>query len=269
MIIIMKAQNNPPKIGTGGRGFEARAVALRIRVAQAAQALRAQGLRPTVARVRQALGGGSPNDLAPALKSWRDSVRAGPDDATPFQQGGLKAGAALPPLVVDLVRELWHSARAAAALELKHGPGARELTSRTAETQALREQLQGLRQQLERESLAYGELRTRAARHETLAKEALAQLHQAQARERTLLRQLGAARQREAQWAAQLDQRTGAAHRGSPSPARRGKPHRRKRPTRVFGKSKTSKVSARRPPESTAPRTPAPTKPTPAKRPHR
>ena len=246
-------------------GFEARAAALRVRVAQAAQALHAHGVRPTVARVRQALGGGSPNDLAPALKSWRDSVRAGPD-GTPIQQGGGKGGMAMPPLVVDLAREWWRSALAAATLELKHGPAARDLTARTAEAQALREQVQGLRQQLEREALAYGELRTLAARHEALAKDALTQLHQAQGRERSLLRQLGEARQREAQLAAQLHQRKGAAHRGSPSPARRGKPHRRKRPTRSFGKSITAKVSARRPPESTAPRTLARTKPTPAKR---
>lgn len=190
-------------------GFEARAAALRVRVAQAAQALHAHGVRPTVARVRQALGGGSPNDLAPALKSWRDSVRAGPD-GTPIQQGGGKGGTAMPPLVVELAREWWQSALAAATVELKHGPAARDLTARTAEAQALRDQLQGLRQQLEREALAYGELRTLAARHEVIARDALSQVHLAQARERKLLHQLGEARQREAQLRAAIPQRRAA-----------------------------------------------------------
>ena len=212
--------------------FAARQAALTGRVAEAAQALRQQGLRPTVARVRAHLGGGSPNDLAPALKSWLDSA-ARAASQTPTQQSGSKAvPAALPPVVVDLARELWQSALAAATLELKHGPAARELTSRTAEAQALRDQLQGLRQQLERESLAYGELRTLAARHEALAKDALAQLHQAQARERKWLRQLGEARQREAQLQADLQQYkktavpTTARHRASKSTAKAERPRR-------------------------------------------
>ena len=67
----------------------------------------------------------------------------------------------IPPLIADLLLELWQRALAAEALlQVKHGPDAQALTTRTAEAQALREQLTQVRDQLARESLAYGELRT-------------------------------------------------------------------------------------------------------------
>jgi hypothetical protein len=98
--------------------------ALRLRVGQAAQVLREQGINPTVARIRQALGGGSPNDLAPALRSWREGLPAGdPARSAAIQQHGGKSAAAIPPVVTDIARELWQSALAAAALELKYGQG--------------------------------------------------------------------------------------------------------------------------------------------------
>lgn len=124
----------------------------------------------------------------------------------------------------DLVRELWQRALAAAALELKHGAGARELTSRAAEAQALREQLQGLRQQLEAESLAYGELRTLAARHEAIARDALSQVTQAATRERKLLHDLGQARQALTELTAQLHVRQTKRNppRARPAPKRPG-----------------------------------------------
>ena len=148
--------------------FEARAAALRARVAEAAQALAERGVRPTVARIRAALGGGSPNDVAPALKSWRERAQA-EDSATSSQHGGVAHGGRIPPPIADLAQELWQRALAAATLDLQHGPAARRVTSKTAEVESLRTQLDAVRQQLERESFAFGELRAQAARHEAIA----------------------------------------------------------------------------------------------------
>jgi hypothetical protein len=47
--------------------YLSRVEALRQRVADAAEELNARGIRPTVARIRAALGGGSPNDGVPLI----------------------------------------------------------------------------------------------------------------------------------------------------------------------------------------------------------
>ena len=189
--------------GGHSTAFEARAAALRARVAAAARALVEQGVQPTVARIRAALGGGSPNDLAPALKSWRETTRT--EDFAAASKGGSPAGR-IPPSITDLAHELWQRAFTAASLELQHGPAARQVTTRTAEVDSLRTQLSAVRQQLERESLAYGELRAQAARHETIARQALARAEDAETRARDLLRELGGARQKMAQLTAELKQ---------------------------------------------------------------
>jgi len=183
--------------------FETRAATLRTRVADAARALSERGIKPTVARIRAALGGGSPNDLTPALKAWRE---ASPREGGEVAQGPTRAGR-IPPPIVDLAQELWQRATAAAVLELKHGPTAQAMAARTGEIQALRSQLSAVREQLERESRAYGELRAQAARHETIAQLALARAEQAETRLRDLLRELGEARQDMAQLTAGRKQR--------------------------------------------------------------
>jgi hypothetical protein len=71
----------------------------------------------------------------------------------------------------------------------------------------LRTQLSAVRQKLERESLAYGELRAQAARHETIARQTLMRAEEAETRARDLLRELGGARQKMAQLAAEFKQR--------------------------------------------------------------
>ena len=175
--------------------YAARLDALKARVAEAAKALQEQGIRPTVTRIRAALDGGSPNDIAPALKHWRDAilptlpphVRDAVDQTTKI---------AAPPQIADLTHELWQRATAAALVELRGGAPARQVAARTEEARSLRNQLTTLRDQLQRDSLAYGELRTRAARYEATAREALARGRASDKRERNLLRQLGAARLR-------------------------------------------------------------------------
>jgi len=51
-------------------------------VAQAADALLAQGLKPTIERVRQHLGGGSPNTVSPMLDVWFAALAARMADAS-------------------------------------------------------------------------------------------------------------------------------------------------------------------------------------------
>jgi Plasmid replication region DNA-binding N-term len=179
--------------------FHFRQQSLQTRVNEAAQALRAQGISPTVARIRIALGGGSPNDLAPALKHWKETILPTlPGQPTPTT-------GPLPRQVADLAQELWQRAQAAAVLETKGGSVAREASFRSAQSQALREQLTSLRDQLQRESLAYGELRAQAARHEAIARDALARAQESDTRERRLLRELGSLRQRVSELEATLE----------------------------------------------------------------
>jgi hypothetical protein len=67
------------------------------RLAIAARAIADRGITPTVAGIRAALGGGSPNDLAPALKIWKASVASAASDVT--------ADFGLPVQIADLAQE--------------------------------------------------------------------------------------------------------------------------------------------------------------------
>jgi polyhydroxyalkanoate synthesis regulator phasin len=148
------------------------------------------------------LGGGSPNDLAPALKHWKE-------DFGWAMSRGEADGDALPRLpiqIADLAHELWQRANAAVAVELKGGSRARATATHTEEVESLRTQMNGLRDQLQRESLAVGELRAQAARYEAMAHNAFSRADEAEARERKHLRDLGAARQRVAELEATVNQ---------------------------------------------------------------
>jgi len=93
-----------------------------------------------------------------------------------------------------LAQEIWQRATVAAAVELKGAPATRAHQAETDEAAALRGQVTSLRRELERESILYGELRAQAARHEAIARDALARLEASEARERKHLRDLGTAR---------------------------------------------------------------------------
>ncbi len=108
----------------------------------------------------------------------------------------------MPTQIADLVHELWQRAAAAAVVELRGGPTARQVAARTEEAQSLGRQVLTLRDQLQRESLAYGELRARVARYEVIAREALKRADGAEERERDLLRKIGGLRQQIAEMTA-------------------------------------------------------------------
>ncbi len=101
---------------------------LQERVTAAAEALLEQGLRPTVARVRAAMGGGSPNDIAPALKHWKDVVLPAQGRTAALE----KEAVGIPPILTDVVRELWSRALAAASVEIRGGPSGRRKLPRTS-----------------------------------------------------------------------------------------------------------------------------------------
>lgn len=183
-------------------GYAARSEILQRRVNAAAQAMSEKGIRPTVARIRAALGGGSPNDLAPALKHWKETVGS----AMSLGETDNDALPRMPIQIADLAQELWQRANAAAEVELKGGAVARTVTMRKEEVESLRIQVSGLRDQLQRESLAFGESRAQAARYEAMAHTALARADEAEARERKHLRELGTSRQRIAELKATIDQ---------------------------------------------------------------
>jgi hypothetical protein len=220
--------------------YASRSEALQHRVDAAAQVLADRGIRPTVTRIRAALGGGSPNDLAPALKRWKESF--GSTVALDF--GDRDALPRIPVQIADLAHELWQRANAAAAVELKGGSGARASASLTEDLESLRGQVSGLRDQLQRESLAFGELRAQAARYEAMAHNALARVEETQARERKHLRDLGTARQRIAELEATLNQlreRPAAALR---SPRRRTSVRKSHRSLKAVKARRTKKAGA-------------------------
>ena len=93
----------PPAVPAGDDDSPAVA-RIQSRVDAAAFALLREGKNPTVALVRDRMGGGSPNLVAPALQKWRWGL-AGQLDAN--------AGSALeilPPGVLELVQALWSRA---------------------------------------------------------------------------------------------------------------------------------------------------------------
>jgi hypothetical protein len=230
--------------------FAARAAALESRVSAAAAALEERGLRPTVARVRAALGGGSPNDLAPALKAWRESGRTAPSEDS---GSGAQGFTRLPPAITDLAQELWQRALAAALLEVRSGPNARALAARSAEAQGLRDQLTATRDALEREALTFGELRVQGARHEALARAAVLRSDAAEQRERRALRDLGAARARLAALQATLDQARASVPKG-------GWPRRQRSPSapRVTPKAPASRPRSKSPVKAKSRKPPPP-----------
>jgi len=80
----------------------------------AADQLLAEGLRPTIERVRQKIGRGSPNTVSPMLERWFATLgkRLGNGSGVPAQSS---AANAMPPALLQAAHQLWEAARGEAA----------------------------------------------------------------------------------------------------------------------------------------------------------
>lgn len=109
---------------------------------QAADALLLDGARPTIERVRQKLGRGSPNTVGPHLDGWFRSLGAR------LQGGSGKAGSsALPEAVQQAALQLWSAALDSVRAELEA-----DFASRREALESERAELAGDRVRLQTES---------------------------------------------------------------------------------------------------------------------
>lgn len=139
------------------------------RVEAAAFALLRDGKNPTVAAVRERMGGASPNVVAPALKRWRAAF------AAHLQEGSGVAQDVLPSGILEIVQALWsralfeaHRVRSDAqspseVLEQLNAAIA-ELNARLAVVQAREAELETERRALARERRRLTALESRTAR---------------------------------------------------------------------------------------------------------
>ncbi|MBO1012540.1 DNA-binding protein [Achromobacter sp. SD115] len=81
----------------------------------AADALLLEGARPTIERVRQKIGRGSPNTVSPYLETWFRSLGARIKDP-----GAFSAPAAVPDPVAQAAAHFWESALAEARAQQEH-----------------------------------------------------------------------------------------------------------------------------------------------------
>lgn len=117
-------------------------------VAQAADALLHEGLRPTIERIRLHIGRGSPNTVSPMLEQWFSGLgqRLG-GGASRAQQGG-----ALPEGLLQAAQAWWQSARTAA-----EASAAQAWAARQAEQDSARQDLETARAQLQAHELVLQE----------------------------------------------------------------------------------------------------------------
>jgi chromosome segregation ATPase len=126
----------------------------------AADALIAEGLRPTIERVRQRLGRGSPNTVSPMLEAWFATLgkRLGKVDST-------ELGNEVPQVLQQGIAKLWESAllisRQSAAQETERATEALTAERTALEAQetelARREQILSERESASTEALALAE----------------------------------------------------------------------------------------------------------------
>lgn len=180
----------------------------------AADALLRDGVRPTIEKVRQRLGRGSPNTVSPMLDAWFSTLG---ERLHPSGAGGASGVGSLPSVLVQGLQALWSAAQQEAhaqlvaekalvqqshqELEAQQATLARERAAMAQVLPTLQGELAGLRDQLAAEQ------RQAAQRQQQLAQA----LHQQQALQDTLVGQEALiAREREA--AAQALEATRNAH---------------------------------------------------------
>lgn len=190
---------------------------------QAADALLMEGARPTIERIRQKMGRGSPNTVGPHLDGWFRGLGQRLEPA-----GGEAGKGALPAAVAALAAQFWQAARQAAraehaqeaaALQEEHRQARARLDEETTRLEQRAEQMVRREQdQQEAFVLLKSQLQAANARGKALedalqqAQERLAELTAQQGRANqqlaTLANQLEAERARHAQERAAADERS-------------------------------------------------------------
>lgn len=113
-------------------------------VAQAADALLQEGARPTIERIRQRLGRGSPNTVSPMLEQWFSGL------GQRLGSGGIAPqGSAVPAPVMQAAQALWAAASTAADAN-----AAQTWATRQAEQATAAQELENVRTQLQARELA-------------------------------------------------------------------------------------------------------------------
>jgi hypothetical protein len=140
-------------------------------IRETADALLQRGIRPTVQRIRQMIGG-SPNTIAPVLREWRETL-------TPEQQLHLplsdadEQGPEAPSMLSDLLAEIWQRAVVFATIECKGSPRALQLRTLDGEAEQLRMTNRHLLDRLERETNENAHLKIQLADSQAMVKSAL------------------------------------------------------------------------------------------------
>jgi hypothetical protein len=133
----------------------------------AADQLLAEGLRPTIERVRQKIGSGSPNTVSPMLERWFATLgkRLGQGSGVALHNASQEG---IPPALLQIAQKLWEAAREEAA-------------------RAQAQQTEALRRDHELKAVALGEQQEQLRQREVAFEQARASLESALASSRQAL----------------------------------------------------------------------------------
>lgn len=165
----------------------------------AADALVKEGARPTIERVRQKIGRGSPNTVTPFLDDWFKGLGARLEASATTPRSAASSGPLIPSSVLALAQKTWEAAQREALQTLQA-----ERDALIASRQRLEHERQAFSQDRERQASLWAELQNRVAQQD----HQLRQAHvEAQARQSTfaqLVEDLRLSRQREQAVAGEL-----------------------------------------------------------------
>lgn len=136
---------------------------------QAADALLLEGKRPTIERVRQKIGRGSPNTVSPMLEAWFATLgprlEAGGGGSALNGEPDSALGNGLPPVLVQALQQVWEQVQAQAA------------QAADALLEPVREDLQAQQQALDDAQQALAQERSLMAQQRAATEQALAVAH--------------------------------------------------------------------------------------------
>ncbi|PWB18856.1 DNA-binding protein [Comamonas sp. JNW] len=136
---------------------------------QAADALLLEGKRPTIERVRQKIGRGSPNTVSPMLEAWFATLGprlgAGGGGSVLNGEPDSALGNGLPPVLVQALQQVWEQVQAQAA------------QAADALLEPVREDLQAQQQALDDAQQALAQERSLMAQQRAATEQALAVAH--------------------------------------------------------------------------------------------